>query len=185
MLTVITFEELQKLYRDRKIDKSESFDFLSEKTQKVIGDTYKELNEERLANLIYVKSVDGEPVLNVKEDILEDANDSFMAYLPLVDGKQVCLIVKDLDKELLITDTILDEIESADIGSEEEEDFFKLLLLDEEAKEDSCVYAVSGTLSFDDVLAVLYPKDIEEKVNELKEANKERDVLFKTTSLFS
>lgn len=185
MLTVITYEELEKLYRDRKIDNSESFDFLEEKTKKIIGDTYKDLNEERMANLIYVKSVDGKSVLKVKEDILEDANDSFLAYLPLMDGEQVCLLVKDLNKELLISDTILDEIESADIGSEEEEDFFKSLLVDEESKEDSCVYAVSGTLSFDDVLAVLYPKEIEEKVNELKEANKERDVLFKTTSLFS
>lgn len=185
MLTIITFEELEKLYRDRKIEKSDSFDFLNPSTQKFLADVFKEKNEVPMADMIYVHSVDGEAVSNVKSDIIADQNDSFMSYLPLLEGEQICLVVTVKDKLLKFNDIVLDELDSSSIATEEEGDFFKEILLADVATDSSCVYAVARPITLDEVEAILYPEELEEKVNGLKEENKERDVLFKTTSLFS
>jgi len=185
VLTIITFEDLEKLYRDRKIDKSESFDFLSEDTKNFLAEVYEEKNELKMANMIYVHTVEGAPISDVTKDILQDANDSFMAYLPLLDGEPICIVVKESEKVMLFSDVTLDELESASLQDDEEKEFYKEILFEETNKDDACVYAVGASIDFDDIVAILYPEELEEKVNELKEANKEREVLFKTTSLFS
>lgn len=185
MLTLITFAELQKLYRDQKILKSESFDFLSENTKGFLGKVFKEEKEVEMANLIYVHSVDGKEITEVAREVLDDSNDDLLAYLPLLEGDQICLVVNTPEKVLQFSDLTLDELESTSLASEEEQEFYKEILGEGTTKDDSCAYAVASALNLKDVTAVLYPEEMEEQVAQLKEENKGREVLFKTTAMFS
>ena len=185
MLTIITFEELEKLYRDRRIEKSESFDFLAPVTQKFLGKIFNEINDTKMADMIYVHTAEGQEVSKVKKDILEDENDSFMSYLPLLENDQICLVVKPTDKLMKFNDILLDSLDSSTIATEEDADYFTEALLEDADPESNCIYAVSRPITLDEVDAILYPEELEEKISALKDVNKERDVLFKTTSLFS
>lgn len=185
MLTVISLEELEKFYRDHKLSKSESFDFLSTSTQNFLGKVFTEENETTMAKLIHVHSVGGVEINHVAKEVLDDANDDLLAYLPMLESEQILIITGPSDKMLMFSDEVLEELESSSISTEEEQEFYKELLLDKNAKGDSCTYTVSGAIDLKDVVAIVYPESLEERIAELKDANKDRDVLFKTTALFN
>lgn len=185
MLTVISLEELEKFYRDHKLSKSESFDFLATSTQNFLGKVFSEENDTSMAKLIHVHSVGGSEINHVDKEVLGDANDDLLAYLPMLDSEQILVITKPSDKMLMFNDGVLEELESSSISTEEEKEFYKELLMDNESEDDSCIYAVSEAINLEDVVAIVYPESLEEKVTQIKDSNKDRDVLFKTTALFN
>lgn len=185
MLTIITLDELVKLYRDHKLTKSESFDFLAKSTQDFLAEVFNEENQNTMANLIHVHSVGNVEINEVAKEVLDDANDDLLAYLPLLESEQILVITKPAENMLLFSDSVLEELESSSISTDEEKEFYKELLLEKTPELDSCVYAVSKPITLKDVVAIVYPESLEERVASIKDSNKDRDVLFTTTALFN
>lgn len=185
MLTVITLEELEKFYRDHKLTKSDSFEFLASSTQKFLGEVYEEVNKASMARLIHVHSVGNGEITEVDKEILKDTNNDLLAYLPVLEGDQVLVITNSSKNAMLFSDETLDEIESNPLATKEEKEFYKELLLEEDQSDGSCVYAVSHEIALEDIVVIIYPEGLQEQVLALKESNKERDVLFTKTSLFN
>lgn len=184
LLTVITIEELKKFYRDRKLVTSESFDFLSEDVQVFLGGVFQEMKQAEMSNLIHIHSVGGTEVTSLEQAALSDPNDDLLAYLPVLEGSQVFIITKSDKNVMLFSDAILEEFERGQFETEDELDFYKELLLDVDTEDSDCLYAVSKAIHLDDVVGIVYPEDLEEQIRGFKDSSKERDVLFKTTSLF-
>lgn len=185
MLTVVSFEEFSNLHRDRKLLKSENFEFVAPSTQSFLGKVFKEEKEADMSQIIYLHSVAGVETTEVSKEVLEDSDDGILAFLPLLEDEQILIVTKPNEKVMLFSDSSLDEIESSTLSTEEEQEFYKEILLEKLSGDEACVYAVSTPITLDSVVAVLYPEELEEKMAAIKEASKGRDVLFSTTEMFS
>ncbi|MFF2798209.1 hypothetical protein [Lysinibacillus xylanilyticus] len=185
MLTVITFEELEKLYRDGKLTKSETFDFLQQPIQKFLEEIFKEEKQGTMARLIHVHSVNGTLITEINKEALDDFNDDILGFLPGLEGEEILIITNASDKVLHFSDTTLDDFEEASLDTDEDKEFYRDVLLEPVEDDSACVYAVSEAIELKNVVAVVYAEDMEERVAVVKEANKGRDVLFKPTAMFS
>lgn len=186
MITVVTFEELKKLYRDQAISKSENFDFLSDKVQEFVAEVYKEEHGVDAAKVIYLYSLDQQPITTVGKEVLDDSNGDILSSLPQLEGDQICLVVKPSTELLYISDITLEDLEEAQTIADEEKEYYTELLTKGENKEDShAVYAITETVKLSDVVSVLYPEELQEQIDELEKSEGERKVLFQKTNLFS
>ena len=186
MITVVSVGELKKLLMERELKTSENVEFILPESLNFLSDVFKETNEVEAGKVIWLNAAEGKQVTEVDISEIEDPNGGFMAYLPLLDEPQVCLIIKKEElPAILFSSDLLDEIEGADLDSEEVHNIFKDLITEGPSVDDDCVYALTKTLKPDMISEILYPPELEETISKIKENSGARDILYKKTTLFN
>lgn len=184
MITVITFGELEKLYRDNALAKSDSFDFLNESAQKFLREAYAE-DEKTMADIIYLVSLDGKEIKSVDEDLLTREDSELLAYLPELEEQQIIILAEKSNEMTTFSGDTMREFDEAGLVDESERQYYEELLQEgADVSEDAAVYAVSTKLNIEQVKGIMYPPELEDKVAELRKSNEVRGALFKSTVLF-
>lgn len=173
MLSVITLDELKRLYRNGVLTSSSNFTFMKDTTIEF-------LKQEGVASIIHLATLRGRDPI----DLVDEGEAELMQYLPVTEKDQVLILTKEIQNPILFRSEFLEELEESNMDS-----LVEMVRLRREMgkylDEAECVYAVGGPIEIDNIESVMYPESVREQVEEIQKDARAREVLYKGTSLFN
>lgn len=183
MLTVISIDELERLYRSTKLEGSITFSFVPQGTTSLLKELYLRKTSDRFGEFLLIKNYEGQD-LQDSPDLIKDLDHSIFNLLPTMDKNSVAILVNPKSYALVIGEDSFGRLLNIDSEDDESIQDLRRKISRQRIKDDKLVFAVSSTIRAEEVMRVIYPKHLEEDVRRIANATKARRKTLGATQIF-